>query len=92
MHGFIWLIIPLVFMFGMRGRMGWGGRGGRGGRRGSGQVVDRETADYVAHLEGVIEGQQGQIEALEARVARVEEGLDFAERVLGERANARLGA
>ena len=84
MHGVIWLIIPLVFVFGMRG---WGGRGRRG-RRGPGP--DRESAEYEAQLEGVVEAQQGQIEALEARVARVEEGLDFAERVLAERANARI--
>jgi hypothetical protein len=38
----------------------------------------------------VIEDQRAQIEALDARVARVEEGLDFAERVLAERPAGRL--
>jgi hypothetical protein len=83
MHGFIWLLIPLVFFFGMRGGW-WGGRP----RRGRG--LDRADRDYVAELARVVETQQEQIEALEGRVARVEEGLDFAERVLGERAPARL--
>jgi hypothetical protein len=87
LHGVIWLIFPLVFVFGMRG---WGGRGRRGGRERRGPAPDRESAEYVAHLEGIVEAQQGQIEALEARVARVEEGLDFAERVLAERASARI--
>jgi hypothetical protein len=83
MHGFIWLLIPLVFVFGMRGGW-WSGRP----RRGRG--IDRADRDYVAELERVVEQQQGQIESLEARVARVEEGLDFAERVLSERVPARL--
>ena len=83
MHGFIWLLIPLVFVFGMRGGW-WGGRP----RRGRG--IDRADLDYVAELERVVEQQQGQIESLEARLARVEEGLDFAARVLTERVPARL--
>ena len=82
MHGFIWLLIPFVFFFGFRG--GWWGRP----RRGRG--IDRGDRDYVAELERMVETQQAQIESLEARVARVEEGLDFAERVLGEHANGRL--
>lgn len=80
MHGFIWLVIPFVFFFGMGGGR-WGGR-----RRGRA----RADRDYVAELERVVATQQGQIEELEARVARVEEGLDFAERVLAERPAARL--
>jgi len=83
MHGFIWLLIPFVFFFGLRGGW-WGGRP----RRGRG--IGRGDRDYVAELERVVEAQQAQIESLEARVARVEEGLDFTERVLGEHANGRL--
>lgn len=82
MHGFIWLLIPLIFVFGMRGRWGGRARWGRG--------IDPRDRDYVAELERVVETQQAQIESLEARVARVEEGLDFTERVLGEHANGRL--
>lgn len=84
MHGFIWLVIPFVFFFGMGGGR-WGGR-----RRGRARGIDRADRDYVAELERVVATQQGQIEELEARVARVEEGLDFAERVLAERPAARL--
>jgi hypothetical protein len=83
MHGVVWILIPMVWIFGMRGGW-WGGRP----RRNRG--LDRADRDYVAELERVVSAQQGQIEELEARVARVEEGLDFAERVLGERAPARL--
>jgi hypothetical protein len=81
-HEFFWLLIPLGFLFGVRGR--WAGRP----RRGRG--IDRPDRDYVAELERVVETQQAQIESLEARVARVEEGLDFTERVLGEHASGRL--
>jgi hypothetical protein len=81
-HEFFWLLIPLAFLFGVRGR--WPGRP----RRGRG--IDRPDRDYVAELERVVETQQAQIESLEARVARVEEGLDFTERVLGEHASGRL--
>ena len=92
MHGFIWLVIPFVLFFGMGGGR-WGGRRrgrGRGIDRGSDRGSDRADRDYVAELERVVATQQGQIEELEARVARVEEGLDFAERVLAERPAARL--
>ena len=78
-HGFIWLVIPLIFFFGFRGR--WGGR-----PRLRDRALDRGDREYIAELQAVIEDQRAQIEALDARVARVEEGLDFAERVLTERA------
>ena len=81
-HEFLWILIPMGFAFAMRGRWGGGPRRARG--------LDRADRDYVAELERVAEMQQGQIESLEARVARVEEGLDFAERVLSERAPPRL--
>jgi hypothetical protein len=83
MHGVFWLVIPLIFFFGFRGR--WGGRP-RVRRR----DLDRGDQEYIAELQAVIEQQRGQIESLEARVARVEEGLDFAERVLAERPAGRL--
>ena len=80
MHGVFWLVVPLIFFFGFRGRWGrpWRGDRGRG--------LERTDREYIAELHAVIEEQRGQIESLEARVARVEEGLDFAERVLTERA------
>lgn len=77
-HGIFWLVIPLIFFFGFRGR--WGGRPRRRDR-----ALDRGDREYIAELQSVIEDQRAQIEALDARVARVEEGLDFAERVLTER-------
>ena len=86
-HGFFWLVIPLIFFFGFRGR--WGGRPrfrSRGGERALGPA-DRE---YIAELRALVETQQAHIESLEARVAQVEEGLDFTERVLGERAQQRV--
>jgi hypothetical protein len=80
-HGFFWLVIPLIFFFGFRGR--WGGRPRRRDR-----ALDRGDREYIAELQAVIEDQRAQIEALDARVARVEEGLDFAERVLTERSRS----
>ena len=78
-HEIFWLVIPLIFFFGFRGR--WGGRPRRRDR-----ALERGDREYIAELQAVIEDQRAQIEALDARVARVEEGLDFAERVLTERA------
>lgn len=42
----------------------------------------------VAELRRVVEEQRGYIEELEGRLARVEDGLDFAERLLAERGAA----
>jgi hypothetical protein len=42
----------------------------------------------VAELRRTVESQRDYIEQLEARLARVEEGLEFAERLLSERASA----
>lgn len=86
-HGFFWLVFPLIFFFGFRGR--WGG-GWRSRRRDRDRELDRSDREYIAELQAVIEDQRAQIEALDARVARVEEGLDFAERVLAERPAGRL--
>jgi hypothetical protein len=42
----------------------------------------------VAELRRTIEDQRGTIEDLEGRLARVEDGLEFAERLLAERSVA----
>jgi hypothetical protein len=70
----MWLwIIPLVFLLAGRcGRRRWG----REGRRGGGDAAD---------LERTVAGQNEYIEQLEVRLRRVEEGLEFAERLLAER-------
>jgi hypothetical protein len=46
----------------------------------------------VAELRRVVEDQRGYIEELEARLTRVEDGLEFAERLLAERGAAGTGA
>jgi hypothetical protein len=75
-----WWLIPLMFFLAARG-----GRrryyGDRGRDRGRGR-------DQVAELQRTVESQRDYIEQLEARLARVEEGLEFAERLLSERASA----
>jgi cell division protein FtsB len=48
--------------------------------------VSRGERQYIAELQQVVADQSAHIEALEERVARLEEGLDFAERMLAERA------
>ena len=88
-HGIFWLVIPLIFFFGFRGRWGGGWRSRRRDRE-LDRGLDQSDRAYIAELQAVIEDQRAQIEALDARVARVEEGLDFAERVLAERPAGRL--
>jgi hypothetical protein len=68
-----WWVVPLLFFLVLRG-------GPRRHRRR--WEVDGES---VAELRRQVEGQQGYIEELEARLGRVEDGLAFAERLLAER-------
>ena len=70
-----WWVIPLVCFLAMRSHhRRWHRRAGWEGER-----------EYVAELRRVVEDQRGYIEELEARLSRVEEGLEFAERLLAER-------
>jgi hypothetical protein len=73
-----WWLIPLMF-FMMMGR--------RHRRWNRGQFREPERSE-VAELRRVVEDQRGYIEELEGRLARVEDGLDFAERLLAERGAA----
>jgi len=75
--GFMWWwIIPLVFFLAMRGHHR---------RRWSRQRDWRAEGEPVAELRRVVEGQRSYIEELESRLTRVEDGLEFAERLLAER-------
>ncbi len=75
-HGMLWWLIPLVIFLMIRGNHR---RWRRGGRRLGGE---RES---VAELRRVVEDQRTYIDELEGRLARVEDGLEFAERLLVER-------
>jgi hypothetical protein len=83
-HGVMWWwLIPLLFFLAMRGnhrhwQRRWGAFEG-----------ERES---VAELRRVVEEQRTYIEELEGRLARVEDGLEFAERLLVERGGAAAGA
>jgi hypothetical protein len=72
-----WWLIPLVFFLMMRGsrRRYYRERGWGGG-------------EQVAELRRTVESQRDYIDQLETRLARGEEGLEFAERLLSERAGA----
>lgn len=81
--GFMWWwIVPLVFVLMMRGHQG---------RRGSRRRDLEAGREPVAELRRVVEDQRGYIEELEARLTRVEDGLEFAERLLAERGAASTG-
>jgi alpha-beta hydrolase superfamily lysophospholipase len=69
-----WWLIPLMFFLAARG-----GRRRYYRERGHGGV-------QVAELQRTVDSQRDYIDQLEARLARVEEGLEFAERLLSERA------
>jgi hypothetical protein len=69
-----WWFIPLMFFLAARG-----GRRRYYRERGPG-------GEQVAELRRTVETQRDYIDQLEARLARVEEGLEFAERLLSERA------
>jgi hypothetical protein len=77
MYHMWWWLIPLVFFLMMRGsrRRYYRERGWGGG-------------EQVAELRRTVESQRDYIDQLETRLARVEEGLEFAERLLSERAGA----
>jgi hypothetical protein len=75
-----WWLIPLVIFLALR-RRHWE-RHGRGGWT----AGERTELAELAELRQVVESQRTYIEELEARLARVEDGLEFAERLLAERA------
>jgi hypothetical protein len=73
----MWLwLIPLVFLLARR-------CGGRRWDRGPGR-----EGGYTAGLRRTVEVQTEYIAQLEARLSRVEEGLEFAERLLAQRSAA----
>ena len=72
-----WWLIPLVFFLAMRG-----------GRRRYSRDRWGGGGEQVAELRRTVESQRDYIDQLEARLARVEDGLEFAERLLSERAGA----
>jgi len=81
--GFMWWwVVPLVFFLMMRGhhQRRWNRRGAWNGER-----------ESVAELRKVVENQRGYIEELEGRLTRVEDGLEFAERLLAERGASATG-
>jgi hypothetical protein len=76
-HGVMWWwLIPLLFFLAMRGNhRRWQRRG----------IPFQAEGESVAELRRVVEEQRTYIETLESRLARVEDGLEFAERLLVER-------
>jgi hypothetical protein len=77
--GFMWWwIIPLMIFFMMSGHR----------RRRYGRVEWQGDRDTVAELRRTVEGQRSYIDELEARLSRVEDGLEFTERLLAERGTA----
>jgi hypothetical protein len=72
-----WWLIPLMFFVMVRG-----------GRRRYHRERGWVGGEQVAELRRTVESQGDYIDQLEGRLARVEEGLEFAERLLSERAGA----
>lgn len=76
-----WWLIPLLF---------FAFAGGHRRRRYWRDVRDSDRGE-VAELRRKVDEQRGTIEDLEGRLARVEDGLEFAERLLAERSVAQPG-
>jgi len=70
-----WWLLPLMILLVMRG----------GHRRRYRRMEWEGAPGQVAELRRTVESQRAYIEDLEARLGRVEEGLEFAERLLAER-------
>jgi hypothetical protein len=69
-----WWIVPVVLLLALRGRRRrWADHGGGWSER------------YLFELRQTMESQREYIDQLEGRLSRVEEGLDFAERLLAQR-------
>jgi hypothetical protein len=81
MYGMMWWLLPLLIILVMRGRSR---RHWRWQHRYGPPVVEDQSG-YVAELQQTVEEQRVRIEELEGRLARVEDGLEFAERLLTER-------
>jgi len=76
-----WWLIPLLF---------FAFAGGHRRRRYWRDVRDSDRGE-VAELRRTVEAQRGTIEELEGRLTRVEDGLEFAERLLAERSVVQPG-
>ena len=77
--GFMWWwIIPLMVFFMMSGHH----------RRRYRRMEWQGDRDTVAQLRRTVEEQRTDIDDLESRLSRVEDGLEFAERLLAERGTA----
>ena len=76
-----WWLIPLLFFAFARGHR----------RRRYWRDVRDSDRGEVAELRRKVDEQRGTIEDLEGRLARVEDGLEFAERLLAERSVAQPG-
>ncbi len=76
-----WWLIPLLVFMAMRGNHR---RWQRGGGRFAGRRLEGERESGTS-LSRTVEEQRVYIEQLEGRLSRVEEGLEFAERLLAER-------
>jgi hypothetical protein len=73
-----WWIIPLMIWLMLSGHH-------RRRYRGYQRVDERDT---VVELRRTVEDQRSYIDQLETRLSRVEDGLEFAERLLAERGTA----
>ena len=68
----LWLVPLVLLLSARRGRRRW--------------YRERPREDAYPHeMRRMVEAQREYIEQLEARLSRVEEGLEFAERLLAER-------